>query len=125
MFLLYLGLETFRSEPAERAADATDRGGLLGEYSSTFLLTLTNPMTILAFVGVFAGLGVGVGTEYRTAVVLVTGVFTGSTLWWLLLSSGVSLLRTRFTPAWMRRVSRLAGLVIVGFGLRAIWSGVH
>jgi len=121
-FLLYLGIRTFRSEPAEEAAATDGRGGLPGDYGSTFLLTLTNPVTILAFVGIFAGLGIGVGTDYGAALVLVAGVFAGSALWWLLLAGGVTLLRARFTPVWMRRVSQLAGTIIVAFGLLALWS---
>ena len=120
-----LCFRTFRSEPAEEAAETDGRGGLLGDYGSTFLLTLTNPVTILAFVGIFAGLGIGVGTDYAAAFVLVAGVFVGSALWWLLLAGGVSLLRARFTPVWMRRVSQLAGAIIVGFGLLALWSVVR
>lgn len=123
-FLLYLGVRTFRSEPAEQAADVKSRGGLLGDYGSTFLLTLTNPVTVLAFGGIFAGLGIGVGTEDGAAAVLVTGVFTGSALWWLLLSGGVSLFETRITPTWIRRISQFAGIIIAGFGLLVFWSVV-
>lgn len=121
-FLLYLGVRTFRSEPAEQAADVESRGGLLGDYGSTFLLTLTNPVTILAFGGIFTSLGVGVGTDDGAAAVLVIGVFTGSALWWLVLSGGVSLFATRITPTWMRRISQLAGMIIAGIGLLAFWS---
>ena len=60
LFLLYLGWQTLRSKPAEGSAPASASGsGLLGAYASTFALTLTNPMTILSFVAIFAGLGLG------------------------------------------------------------------
>ena len=90
-FLCYLGLKTFLSRPAEGGA-STRESGLLGTYASTFFLTLTNPMTLLSFAAVFAGLGVGsAGGNYVSAGVLVLGVFIGSALWWLLLSGGVGL----------------------------------
>jgi threonine/homoserine/homoserine lactone efflux protein len=57
-YLCYLGIKTFRSKPAVQAARA-DGSGLLGAYTSTLLLTLTNPMTILSFAAIFAGLGAG------------------------------------------------------------------
>lgn len=122
-FLLYLGVRTLRSEP-KQTADVESRGGLLSDYGSTFLLTLTNPVTILAFGGIFTSLGVGIGTEDGAAAVLVIGVFTGSALWWLVLSGGVCLFATRITSTWMRRISQLAGVIIVGFGLLAFWSVV-
>lgn len=119
-FLIYLGVRTFFSKPAAQAAEAR-RGGLWGAYLSTFLLTLTNPATILSFVAVFAGLGLG-GTDgsFSGAALLVIGVFLGSAGWWLLLSAAVGLLRGRVTPAALVWVNRIAGLVLVGFGLVAL-----
>ncbi|MCT9096978.1 LysE family translocator [Haloarchaeobius sp. HME9146] len=122
LLLLYLGAQAVRAEPADAAAGSSQSQGLTRDYVSTFLLTITNPVTILAFVGIFAGVGVGVSGEYLDAAVLVTGVFTGSALWWLVLSTGVSLFRARFSRPVMRLVNRLAGLVICGFGLLALWS---
>jgi threonine/homoserine/homoserine lactone efflux protein len=94
LFLCYLGVRTFMSSPAARVAEIQGRG-LLAAYLSTLFFTLTNPMTILSFVAVFAGLGLGSSPNYLAASVLVTGVFIGSALWWLLLSSGVGLFRSR------------------------------
>jgi threonine/homoserine/homoserine lactone efflux protein len=122
LFLCYLGLRTYFAKPAEGAACAEGKG-LVGAYGSTFLLTLTNPMTILAFTAIFAGLGIGSATgEYRSATLLVTGVFSGSAAWWLILSGGVSLFRSRFTPRALGWVNRAAGLVILGFGVLAVLS---
>src|SRR5881409_981452 len=60
LFLCYLGVKSFFAGPAQTAA-APKSGALAGAYASTFLLTLTNPMTILSFAAVFAGLGLGGG----------------------------------------------------------------
>ena len=118
LFLCYLGIRTFTSAPVEKDISIARRG-LLGAYSSTFILTLTNPMTILSFAAIFAGLG-GASGDYVSAVVLVLGVFTGSALWWLSLSTGVSLFRTKFTPHGLRWVNRISGLIITAFGLLAL-----
>ncbi len=126
LFLVYLGIRTALARPAARSASVQGKG-LAGAYGSTLLLTLANPMTILSFVGVFAGLGIG-GTEgYASAALLVVGVFLGSAAWWLLLSSGVSILRDKLrsretgvvASVWINRVS---GLVITAFGLWALIS---
>ncbi|MCG2769762.1 MAG: LysE family transporter, partial [Anaerolineae bacterium] len=106
--------------PAEQAAPGKGKG-LLGAYASTFLLTLTNPMTILSFVAIFAGLGVASARgNYVSAGVLVVGVFIGSALWWLLLSLGVSAFRTKFSLQGLRWMNRISGVVIMGFGLLAL-----
>ncbi len=119
-FLCYLGLKTLLARPAEQAAPV-GASSLIGAYTSTFFLTLTNPMTILSFAAIFAGLG-GASGDYVSAVVLVLGVFTGSALWWLSLSTGVSLFRTKFTPHGLRWVNRISGLVIAAFGLLTLLS---
>jgi threonine/homoserine/homoserine lactone efflux protein len=122
VFLCCLGIRTLLSHPSERAAAAGGMG-LAGAYVSTFLLTLTNPTTILSFVAVFAGLGLAsMGGDYRSALVLVLGVFGGSALWWLLLSGGVGAFRSRFDTRALRWVNRLSGVVIGAFGLFALLS---
>lgn len=120
LFLCYLGVKTFLSKPADQAAHAKGTG-LLGAYASTFFLTVTNPITILSFAAVFAGLGLAnTRGNYGTAAVLVLGVFLGSAIWWLLLSGGVSLLRERFTTTALQWVNRISGVIIIGFGLFAL-----
>ena len=122
LFLVYLGIRTILSKPAEQAATA-QANNFLGAYVSTFLLTLTNPMTILSFAAFFAGLGVGGASKsYLTATLVVCGVFAGSTLWWCFLTSGISLLRQKFTPLWLLWINRLSGAVIMGFGVFVLYS---
>ena len=120
VFLCYLGARTFLAEPAHDPA--TPRGGALAAvWGSTFVLTLTNPTTILSFVAIFAGLGLGdTGGDYVDATILMIGVFLGSALWWLGLSGVVGGLRERVGRRGLRRVNRTSGLVIGGFGIAAL-----
>jgi threonine/homoserine/homoserine lactone efflux protein len=120
VFLCYLGIRTFLSRPSAGTGSATGRG-VAGAYGTTFFLTLTNPMTILSFAAVFAGLGLGQGAaDYLGAVSLVTGVFLGSTAWWLMLSGAVSWVRGRLSERHLRWINRTAGAVIGGFGVFAL-----
>jgi predicted secreted hydrolase/threonine/homoserine/homoserine lactone efflux protein len=126
LFLCYLGIKSFLAQPSEEAASARG-GGLVGAYGSAygsiFFLTITNPMTILAFVAVFAGLGLASESEnYGSAGVLVMGVFLGSAAWWLLLSLIAGALRARFDRRALRWVNRISGLIITVFGLLALAS---
>ncbi len=119
-FLCYLGLRTFLTRPAEQAASAKGNG-LIGMYASTLFLTLTNPLTILSFAAIFAGLGVAsTGGNYLAAGILVLGVFLGSALWWFILSGGVSIFRTKFTTRGLHWVNRISGIIIMGFGVIAL-----
>ena len=123
LFLCYLGIRTFLAKPANNAPTPASAGALMA-YGSTFVLTLTNPMTILSFAAVFVGFGVGAAKDYNAAGVMVAGVFVGSALWWLLLSSVVSLVRARMTAAALQWVNRGSGVIIVVFGVYALANAV-
>jgi len=116
-FLCYLGLRIFLTvKEASRAPEVLSDAPK--GYFSALLLTLTNPMTILSFTAVFAGMGLGrEGTGPLEAVGLVAGVFTGSTAWWVILTTFSSLLRHRMNGAWMTWINRISGSVLAGFGL--------
>jgi threonine/homoserine/homoserine lactone efflux protein len=122
-FLLYLGIRTILSKPAEKAATAAKAHNLPGAYASILLLTLTNPLTILSFAAIFAGIGVSGGKGgYLAATLVVLGVFLGSATWWLILTSSVSLLRRKITPRWLVWLNRISGAVLVIFGIVALIS---
>jgi len=121
VFLCYLGVRAFFAGVAE-GGQAPPRVSALTAYGSTFVLTLANPMTILSFAAVFVGFGLGSAKDYNAAGMMVAGVFVGSALWWLLLSSVVSLIRSRMTAASLQWVNRGSGVIIVAFGVYALAS---
>ncbi len=122
LFLCYLGVKTFLTKPAKQAALAKGNG-LVGAYASTFFLTLTNPMTILSFAAIIAGLGLAATSEnFMSAGAVVLGVFIGSSLWWLILSGSVGVFREKLDPQGLQWVNRISGVIITGFGFAALLS---
>jgi len=123
-YLCYLGIKTFRSKPAAQAAAATMRGrGWLGAYTSTLFLTLTNPLTILSFAAIFAGLGAGAASgNVSGALLLVAGVFLGSCAWWMILVTLTSLFRSRLSTAGLVWVNRVSGGIIFAFGVATLYG---
>ncbi len=122
LFLGYLGLKIFLAAPAPITSGAV-QARAAGDFGSTFVLTLTNPATILSFTAIFAGLGLAnTGGDYFAASSMVLGIFIGSALWWVILSGMVGLFRHKFTPQRLRWVNRLAGTVILAFGLLILAS---
>jgi threonine/homoserine/homoserine lactone efflux protein len=114
LFLLYLGAKTYISKPTSEAAE-TNSTGLIGNYLSTFILTLTNPLTILFFSAMFAGFGID-SSSTVSSLLFVSGVFSGSALWWLILVYGASILKTRFDTRVVGFLNKGSGLAIIGFG---------
>ena len=97
--------------------------GYPGAYASTFLLTLTNPLTILSFAAIFAGIGVGSASKsFLSAAIVVLGVFSGSTLWWIILTGIISLLRKKMDAQWLLWINKISGAIITLFGIGALLS---
>ncbi len=93
---------------------------LFGAYLSTFVLTITNPVTILAFLGIFAAVGfTGAEATLPRAGMLVAGVLGGSLLWWLGLSLGAGLFRSSFRESHLLWLNRGSGAILTlsGIGL--------
>jgi threonine/homoserine/homoserine lactone efflux protein len=118
--VILLGVRAALSRPGE-VARAADRPGLAAAAGSIYALTMTNPMTILAFAAVFAGLGFAAGaTTVVDAAALTLGVWIGSSLWWVILTAALAWLRGRVAERGLVWVNRLSGAALVAFGLVAI-----
>lgn len=120
-FLLWLAWRTARAPVATVAATTRPAAGrLLRMVGGTFVLTLSNPSTILSFVAVF---GVLAGRAPVPAPwVMVAGVLVGSALWWLVLAGAVGAVRERFDARWQRAVNAVSAAVLAGF---ALWQLVQ
>ena len=120
-FLCWLGIRIFLAKPASRAAGTPENGrGLLADFASTFILTLSNPMTILFFAAVITGFsGETSAGGTLQGLLLVTGVFLGSVAWWLFLSLLVGGFGKRFDDRARLLVNHISGAVVLGFGIYA------
>ena len=121
--IVLLGIRTMLSRPGEVARDAA-RPGLVAAFGSMFALTMTNPLTILSFAAVFAGLGLGAGSSVTDALVLTLAVWSGSALWWVVLTSIVGWLRERVSTRALRWVNRFSGAALVVFGVVAVVAAI-
>ena len=115
-FLLWLAWRTWRAAPASAGAPLSAVPALWPSFIGTFLLTLSNPATVLSFVAIFGALAAqqqGVASP----AVMVAGVLLGSALWWLALCAAVGRLRQRFDARAQRWVGRVSALMLAGFAL--------
>jgi len=114
LILLGIGLHSLR-HPPQAGAGRIRTAGLASAFVSTFSLTIANPMTILSFLAVFAGIGIG-ATSLQAASVLVLGVFLGSAAWWLGLSGLVNAIRHTLAERQLGWINRGAAVAILAFG---------
>ena len=118
LFLLYLGVKYLFEEAQEHNKEGPRGKGLAGDYLSAFFFTLTNPVTILSFAAIFAALGLAGGDHsYSAAPGLILGIFLGSMLWWLILSSTTGIIRTKTSSKILSQSSRVAGIILIAFAI--------
>jgi len=120
VFLVYIGVSALRTRIVRAEVPETNAENLFGAYFSTFVLTITNPVTILAFLGIFAGIGFsGEEATLGRAAILVAGVLLGSLIWWLGISLGAGLFRKSFGERHLMLLNHVSGgiLTLSGIGL--------
>ncbi len=125
IFLLAFGIKIFLQKPKtmEEITDANKRPHnlkeLAGDLTSTFFITLTNPATVIAFVAIFAGLGLVPEDDpgHELALTMIFGVFMGSLCWWGILAGGLGLFRHKLDNKTLRLINVLSGMIIGGFGM--------
>ncbi len=135
--ILALGVKVFLTSPpdpaqpvrlAERGASRLRGRGLPSAWASTFLVTLTSPITLVAFATAFAGLGLVRPAQENGfslgSACLVAGVFAGSSLWWSILAGLAGFFRHRLTRERLLWINRLAGAGLVVMAVLVAWQGV-
>ena len=133
LLLLFIAWHTWHDTPRQANTEEVEKkyltrahiklGGAVKAMATSFLITLTNPATLFGVLAVVATLG---GLKSRAeAGVLIAGIFAGSSLWWLMLSGGVSLLRGHFTEKRVMTMNRTTAVALSGLALWALGTGVY
>jgi len=118
LFLVALAARTAVSQTPTVPEVNAKTGGMLSAFVSGFVLTATNPLTLLGFVAIFAGFGIGSGlTDSARALSLVLGVLAGSAAWWLALTAVIARIRHLFAPRTLHRLNLAAAALLAAFGV--------
>jgi threonine/homoserine/homoserine lactone efflux protein len=125
IFLLILAARTAAGKGVVESTKVPTAASAVTAFVSGFVLTATNPLTVLGFVAIFAGFGVGKGlTDTDRVLALVVGVTAGSILWWMTLNGIVARIRHLFEPKTLQRLNIAAGAIIAAFGFYELTIGI-
>ena len=122
LFLLFLAWRTWQTAGRRLAdgAQPTQRMGRVPAFATGVGLTLANPLTILSFATIFAGLGLAtVNPAPHLAAALVAGVGIGSAVWWLGLTAAIAATGRYMGPSLALAIDRIAALALLAF---AAWA---
>lgn len=121
VLILFIGVKHLRNNPSPNQP-LINQGHAGRATLTTFLLTISNPVTILGFAGIFVGLGVAIeAPSLTTASLLGLGIFIGSTMWWLLLSFAANKLQQNLNFN-LSLLSKISGSLMIGFGILLLIS---
>jgi len=115
VYLIWVGGSALLAPP--EITPRSPRSAEIRDFVSTFALTLSNPITILVFLGVFSAIGLsGEEATLDRAAILVLGVWLGSLLWWLTVSFGLGRLFRAFEPRYLGWINRGSGTILLVSG---------
>ena len=122
LFLLYLSYKEIKNITVTKTAHINSKSSIK-ILLEVFFLTLANPVTILSFMGVFASITNGPATILESLSMTV-GIFLGSMSWWIILGLIISKIRYKISKIWIQRIKYLSAIILGGFGIAAIMSGL-
>ncbi|MEK3771943.1 LysE family translocator [Paenibacillus sp. FSL R5-0887] len=127
LFICYLGMKSLLELPDTDSTAPNSPKSSLNSYIVTLLLTLSNPMTIIFFLGIFSASGVLLSHSSSNMPFLVSGVFLGSALWWMGLTGSTALFRTNIMLGRSKQLmfNKLSGLVMLSFGIVSLIQSLN
>ena len=113
--LILLGIYIFRSNPTKQIQTHKRRGSShLQDYLTTFLITLSNPLSVFVFVAIFTGYSIVMQfSQPLEALLTIGGIFIGCSLWWITITGLANLFRHKFTINALYWANRIIGLGVI------------
>jgi threonine/homoserine/homoserine lactone efflux protein len=113
LFLFYFGVATLKTKRKEEGSQVVE-SGYFRVFFMMFILTLTNPLTLLSFVAIFSAMGIETLENDLIAIGLLSaGVFIGSTAWWALVSSSSSYFLGKIRSSSAQIMNKIVGIAII------------
>jgi len=124
--ILLFGYYIFRNNPIQSLQRNQDnRQTIWRDLVTAFLLTLSNVLIVLLFIGLYARFGFLL-PEHSVEMTIagLIGIFGGGVLWWLFITFVISLLRKWFNIRGLKILNRIVGSVIMFLAVFGLISSV-
>ncbi|NMO96291.1 LysE family transporter [Paenibacillus lemnae] len=125
--LLYTGIESVMTAGKVSVSSEKKDDSLIASMRSGFLMSLSNPMTILFWLGIYGSVLVKTAADYGTGdLLLYSGaVILGVLIWDFTMAGMASTFRKYFNTRAITVISILSGLSLIGFGIYFGWRAVQ
>ncbi|MHA1107967.1 MAG: LysE family transporter, partial [Alphaproteobacteria bacterium] len=123
VLLCIMAIRVFVTSPLRNEVHGSEN--LLADFFTAFVVTGTNPITLVAFGVVFTAIGVvAAGEALEWAEALVAGVFVGSALWWTVLTGIAGVWRGAIYHGGLRWINMMSATVILVSGVVVLISAL-
>jgi putative LysE/RhtB family amino acid efflux pump len=125
-FLLIIGaaIKMWHNKPKTEKTPHNPIRSALFSYFVTFVMVAGNPFTILGSAALLLLFHMEKIKNQTDGILLLSGIFTGSMAWWLLLSMTVSFIGHRLSEETQIVINRILSIVFFGFGIFALFYGM-
>ena len=118
--LIVIGIKLWLSHPHVNDVKDTFKDRIKAAVG-TFLLTITNPLTVLGFIAIFIGLGFGdMGNNLINAGLISFGILIGSSLWWGIISFGSAKVSKKISDKHLGNINKVSAIILFIFAGAAI-----
>ena len=124
VIVMILGVSIFYTNPIRQLKrHRKNKSSMLEDYLSVLFITITNPLAVFLFIGLFASLRIvsTVGNGLYVGI-LLSGVFLGAATWWFVLSTIINRFRARFRLKQLWYINKISGGAIFILGLIAAFE---
>ncbi len=121
--LIVFGIAVFRSHPGKQLRrQRTKKTSYFSDFASSFLITITNPVTVIVFGLAFASVGLDKDPSFQSIAVMLLAVAAGATFWWVGLSSFVNIFRSKIRLRNLWWINKISGILVIIFGIAVFVS---
>ncbi|MFV0484221.1 MAG: LysE family translocator [Bacteroidales bacterium] len=115
MVLICLGIFIYRKNPVKEIRQRRNKkAGYFGDFASSFLLTISNPLLVFIFLALFTGFGITLNlSQHYINLALFGGIISGCIVWWASLAGVINIFRHRFTLRILWWFNKVAGVIII------------
>lgn len=123
ILVAWIGFSVITSPPFKNENNLKERDSLLHAFTSAFVLTLSNPITLIVFAAAFTAMGVSpVYQSFSQASFLVVGVLIGASCWWISLIITIYFLKHKLSELQLLWINRFSGIILIGFSVYILAS---
>lgn len=116
IIIIVMGMKIGKQQMVIRQ-EKEDYKSLFSYYLSSFIITLTNPVSILSFMVIFSTFGINGKEIIIEKIFLLFGILIGTGIWWIVISCCAYYLKEKIQEIFYVKLNKVFGIIIIFIGI--------